>query len=170
VEELFALHEQRCQTFALFERLLKSRLQDAISDAAYVGKAADIAATFSAISVAVRELQARPHSALVGIIDRMQAYEQQHWACVLELHAVELALSKVKALEEAAEAEAETTAAVTCDHAHHAHAEQEHTTAPQSPVDTNDEVHVLERQKSTLISRRDQLRELIQDIVDDARE
>jgi hypothetical protein len=162
VEELFALHEQRCQTFALFERLLKSRLQDAISDAAYVGKAADVAATFSAISVAVRELQAR-HSSLVGIIDRVQSYEQQHWACVLELHGVELALSKAKALE--AE-EAAAAAAVTCDHAHHAHGEE----TPQSRVDTNDEVHVLERQRSTLIARRNKLRELIQDVVDDARE
>jgi hypothetical protein len=173
MNDLLLLHERRCQTFALFERLLKSRLQDEISDAAYAGKANELATSFAAISVAVRELQAR-NSSLGKVIDRLQSHEQEHWKCVLELHRVELALNSAeqRAASAAVDNDENETHHVdahshgTCSHVQHNNNDNNNETND----DDDDEVHALHRIRSELIDRRNALREEIQDLLDDARE
>jgi exonuclease VII small subunit len=105
--------------------LLRSRLDNNISEAAYTGKAKDYADEFARISSAVRQLE-RDHPALHNVIDRLQREEKEHWTIVLELQRVELALVK-HVQKEAEEEELEAT-----EHHHHHHHQHHHHEKEQS--------------------------------------
>lgn len=141
---------------------MRSRLDKNISEAAYTGKAKDYADEFARISSAVRQLQ-REQPALHNVIDRLQSEEKRHWAIVLELHRVELALGKHRQKEEDDEQQQQLEDNHQQQHHHHHHHEQVESNDDDDVVDW----HVLQRQRSELISKRSDVQESIMEVLDD---
>jgi hypothetical protein len=142
--------------------LLRSRLDNNISEAAYTGKAKDYADEFARISSAVRQLQ-KDHHELDAVIERLQMAEKQHWGIVLELHRVELALAKHS--QNVVETEHDD------EHNHHHHHHHHHHHDANDDDDADDDEggdwHVMRRQRSELISRRIAVQETIMEVLDD---